>query len=119
MEGVADRKHGRGVDSTPERVLFQQLTGGREREPLQPVEEAAFMVGRRGGKSRAISVLAAYVAALYDHPALAPGERGILLIIGPDQRQSDIVFDYIVANFREQSDPAPADREQDCTHPGG
>lgn len=83
----------------PERVLFQQLTGGREREPLQPVEEAAFIVGRRGGKSRAISVLAAYVAALCDHPALASGERGIVLIIGPDQRQSDIVFDYIVANF--------------------
>ena len=36
--------------SDDERALFKQLTGGREREPGERIEEAAFVVGRRGGK---------------------------------------------------------------------
>ena len=82
-----------------ERVLFKELTG-REREPGVRVEELDAVIGRRGGKSRAISVLAAYIAGLCEHPALVPGERGILLIIAPDQKQADIVLDYVDANFR-------------------
>jgi len=54
--------------SGAERALFKQLTG-REREPGQRVEEFVGVVGRRGGKSRAISVIATYVAALSEHPA--------------------------------------------------
>ena len=82
-----------------ERVLFKQLTGGREWEPGQRVEEFVGVIGRRGGKSRAVSVLAAYIAGLCQQPALVRGERGVLLIIAPDQRQADICLDYIAANF--------------------
>jgi hypothetical protein len=83
-----------------ERALFKDLTGGREQEPSQPVEELAAIVGRRGGKSRAISVLATYIAALCEHPALVRGERGVVLIIAPDTKQAEIVLDYTEANFR-------------------
>jgi hypothetical protein len=48
--------------SDDERMLFTQLTG-REREPSQRVEEFVGVIGRRGGKSRAISVLAATLTA--------------------------------------------------------
>jgi phage terminase large subunit-like protein len=82
-----------------ERARFKQLTG-REREPGEPVEEFVGVVGRRGGKSRAISVLATYVAGLCNHPDLVAGERGVVLIIAPDQRQADVVLDYVEANFR-------------------
>ena len=82
-----------------ERKLFTQLTG-REREPLQPVEELIGVIGRRGGKSRAISVLASYIAGLCQHPALVAGERGVLLIIAPDQNQADICLNYTDAVFR-------------------
>ena len=44
-----------------ERALFTQLTG-REREPGDRVEELWAVVGRRGGKSRAMATLAAYLA---------------------------------------------------------
>ena len=37
----------------PEREIFRKLTG-REREPGQRVEELVCVVGRRGGKSRAL-----------------------------------------------------------------
>jgi hypothetical protein len=82
-----------------ERVLFKQLTQ-REHEPNQPVEEFVGVIGRRGGKSRAISVVATYIAALRQHPALAPGETGIVLIIAPDTRQATICLDYITAHFQ-------------------
>jgi hypothetical protein len=81
-----------------ERALFQQLTQ-REREPLKRVEELAAIVGRRGGKSRAISVLAAYRASLVSHPSLVPGERGVLIVCCTDQRTATVVLDYCQANF--------------------
>jgi hypothetical protein len=83
-----------------ERALFKQLTGGREHEPNHLVEEFVGVIGRRGGKSRSISVLATYIAGLCEHPALVPGERGVLLIIAPDTSQADITLDYIEANFK-------------------
>jgi hypothetical protein len=82
-----------------EREVFTKLTG-REREPSSRIEEFVGIIGRRGGKSRAISVIATYLAGLCQHPNLVPGERGVLLIIAPDQRQADIVLDYTEANFR-------------------
>ena len=46
-----------------ERETFKQLTG-RDHEPLQRVDQFAAVIGRRGGKSRAMSVLATYIAGL-------------------------------------------------------
>jgi hypothetical protein len=37
-----------------ERIIFAGLTG-REREPLEPVEEFWAVVGRRGGKTRSMA----------------------------------------------------------------
>jgi hypothetical protein len=83
-----------------ERALFQQLTG-RDHEPDRMVEEFIAVVGRRGGKTRAISAIATYIGGLCKHPALVRGERGIVLIIAPDQKQADICLDYIEANFQQ------------------
>jgi hypothetical protein len=80
-----------------ERALFAKLTG-REREPGQRVEEFVAVVGRRGGKSRAMATLACYIAGLCDHP-LVRGERGVVLCIAPDQRQAAITLDYATAAF--------------------
>jgi hypothetical protein len=83
-----------------ERLLFKRLTGGREREPLERVEEAVLVIGRRGGKSRAIAALSCYLAGLCDHrDVLAPGERAMVLCIAPDIRQAHIVLDYCAAIF--------------------
>jgi hypothetical protein len=90
-----------GEELTPyERETFKAITG-RDREPGQRVEELVAVVGRRGGKSRAISTLACYVAGLCNHGALVSGERGVLLIIAPDQTQADICLGYIVAAFEQ------------------
>ena len=74
-----------------ERKLFTRLTG-RESEPGQRIEELWAVVGRRGGKSRAMAVLASYIAGLCDHSdVLAPGERGLVLCVAPDLKQAGIV----------------------------
>ena len=82
-----------------ERAIFTTLTG-REDEPLQRIEEAAFVVGRRGGKSRSMATVASYIAGLCKHQ-LVHGERGVLLCIAPDQRQAAIVLEYVAAAFEQ------------------
>jgi hypothetical protein len=84
-----------------ERSIFAQFTG-RDREPGQRVEEAAFIIGRRGGKDRAMSVLVTYLAACCEYrDVLAPGERGLVLCLSADQRQGRITLDHIAANFEQ------------------
>jgi hypothetical protein len=71
-----------GESLTPDELtLFESLTG-RLLAPLEPVREFAGVVGRRGGKSRALGVLAAYLATCVDHRSiLAPGELGVLPVL--------------------------------------
>ena len=81
-------------------VLFAELTGGRQYTPGTRIDELVAVVGRRGGKSRAMATLAVYISALCDHDdALVPGEIGVLLSIAPDQRQAAITLDYAGAAF--------------------
>jgi hypothetical protein len=82
-----------------ERVTFTQLTG-RATEPGERVEELVAVVGRRGGKSRAMATLATYIGGLCDH-SLVRGERGVVLLIAPDQRQAAIALDYATAAFEQ------------------
>ena len=51
---------------------------------------------RRGGKSRALATLATYIAALCEHK-LSPGEKGVVLCVSPDLKQSAIVLEYCAA----------------------
>ena len=82
-----------------ERPVFTALTG-RLTEPLQRIEELCAIVGRRGGKSRAMATLAVYISALCDH-TLVQGERGVVLLIAPDQRQAAIALEYATAAFEQ------------------
>jgi hypothetical protein len=51
-----------GEALTPqERIVFRQLTQ-REHEPNERIEEFVAVVGRRGGKSRAMATQATYIA---------------------------------------------------------
>jgi hypothetical protein len=83
-----------------ERPTFTALTGGREHEPLERVEEFCAVIGRRGGKSRSMATLAAYIGGLCSHQ-LVPGETGVVLLIAPDQRQAKIALDYCTAIFEQ------------------
>ena len=86
-----------------ERETFKALTG-REREPLERVDELWAIIGRRGGKTRAIAVLGAYIAALVDFSdVLAPGERASLPIMQRVDVASWEVFSISRRHFYERS----------------
>jgi len=78
-----------------ERAVFTKLTS-RAREPGKPVHELIAVVGRRGGKSRAMAVLLCWIAGLCDHrDMLAPGETGVALCISRDQRVARAILNYV------------------------
>lgn len=82
-----------------ERQAFERLTG-RTQEPLQRAEELWGVIGRRGGKTRAASTLAVYVACLCDHSdSLAVGERGLALFLAQNQKQAGVAFNYAAGIF--------------------
>ena len=82
-----------------ERAIFTHLTG-RACEPGRRVEELWAIVGRRGGKTHAIAVLAAYIAALIDFSdVLAPGERASLPIMSASMWQAQKCYQYLDGIF--------------------
>jgi hypothetical protein len=85
-----------------ERPIFAELTGGREREPCVMAEELHCIVGRRSGKTKAVSAAAVYLAALCDHSdKLAAGERAVLPILSATTWQSSRAFNFIRGIFAE------------------
>jgi hypothetical protein len=83
-----------GEKLTPDELkLFQQFTG-RDSPPGSRVDELFCVVGRRGGKSRAIAALTVYLALLCKHARLAKGETGVALVIAPDMKQARVILDY-------------------------
>jgi hypothetical protein len=56
--------------------------------------------GRRGGKTRSVTVLAAYITACVDHrDVLAPGERGVLPILAASTVQASQAFNFVSGIF--------------------
>jgi hypothetical protein len=90
---------GEALVDDDERAIFKQFTG-RDRAPGQRVNEMAIVAGRRGGKTRALALLATYVAALCDHgDALAPGERGIVLCVAQDTSVARKIIEFCESDF--------------------
>ncbi|WP_447979027.1 hypothetical protein [Candidatus Nitrospira bockiana] len=80
----------------PELLLYRQLTG-RQHGPTSPAEEAWLVVGRRGGKSFIVALIAVYLAAFRSYEQyLQRGERGTVVVIATDRRQARIVMRYVL-----------------------
>lgn len=61
----------------------------QDRAATERVKEAYGIVGRRGGKSRIVSFAGAFIACFHDfRKYLAPGERGMVLVLARDRDQS-------------------------------
>ena len=90
--------------------MFRELTH-RDREPLQRVEEFVGVVGRRGGKSRAVSVLAAFIAGLCEHPSLVAGETGVLLVYSTGSRSRRALFSIIRGELPQFESVKSTDRK--------
>jgi hypothetical protein len=85
---------------------FTALTG-RERGPLERVEEFWCVIGRRGGKSRVSAALAIYLCACCDYRnCLSIGERGVCLVLAQNSKQAGVAgTDPPFAPSKLASDP--------------
>jgi len=81
--------------------VFTQCTG-RTLPPAGAFNEAWLIVGRRGGKSIILALIAVYLAVFKDWSGrLVPGEKGTVKIIAADRSQSRVIFRYLVAMLTE------------------
>src|SRR5713226_2023534 len=80
-----------------ERACFTTLTG-RETPPATQVEECWLVVGRRGGKSFIVALIAAFLGCFRDYrPYLGPGERGVIMLTATDRKQARVIMRYLMA----------------------
>ena len=80
-------------------TLFQHHTG-RVTAPLAAFTEAALIVGRRGGKSRVLALIAVFLAVFRDYrDRLAPGEAATVAVIAADRKQARSVMRFMLGMF--------------------
>jgi hypothetical protein len=84
------------LDET-ELALFRQCTGRSSPSALGYLE-TSLVIGRRGGKSLILALIAAYLACFYNWaPYLTGGERGVVMVIAGDRRTASVIFRFVKA----------------------
>ena len=80
--------------------LFRRSTG-RSALPETPFTEVWLVIGRRGGKSFILALIAVYLASFKDwRPHLGPGERATVMVIAADRKQARVIMRYPARLFR-------------------
>jgi hypothetical protein len=75
--------------------LFQRLTGRTAPAPLGYLV-VALVIGRRGGKSLFLALVAAFLATFYDWtPFLNDSEKGTVVIVASDKKQGRAIFRFL------------------------
>ncbi|MGE3241368.1 MAG: hypothetical protein AB7G28_07895 [Pirellulales bacterium] len=89
--------YGLPITSARSRKLVRECTGRDPRKlPKKGFQTAIFLCGRRGGKSQASAIIAAYEATLTDaHKRLTPGSVGTVGIVTPSLRQGGTIREYL------------------------
>lgn len=77
-----------------EAAIFRERTG-RTTPPTEQFAEAALIVGRRGGKSRVLAMIAVFLAAFRDYDEhLAPGEVATIGVLAANRSQARSIFRF-------------------------
>jgi hypothetical protein len=81
--------------SEAELAIFRKFTGRTAPDPSGYLE-ATLVVGRRGGKSLILALIAAFLAAFHDwSPYLTGGERGTIMVVSADRKSARSIFRYL------------------------
>ena len=85
----------------PDDLEIYRARTGRTAWPAAAFAEAAVIVGRRGGKSRILALIAVYLAAFRDYaPYLAPGEVATIGVLAVDKGQARAIFRFVIGLLR-------------------
>ncbi len=91
-----------GLPMRKEHKQIFEFCTHRSKVPKKAYEEAWLIVGRRGGKSRVLALVAVYLAIFRDwRPYLSPGERAMVIVVARDRKQARVIFRYIEAFLKE------------------
>jgi hypothetical protein len=81
--------------SDDELAIFRKHTG-RTTPAAEGYLSTTLVIGRRGGKSVAMALIAAYLAAFFDwRPFLTLGESGTIIIVAADKKQAAVTLGYL------------------------
>jgi hypothetical protein len=81
----------------PDDLDIYRAHTGRTAWPTAPFREAAVIVGRRGGKSRTLALIAVYLACFRDYgPHLAAGEVATIGVLAVDKGQARAIFRFVL-----------------------
>ena len=113
LGGVEDVSAGAVCRASRSRTTSRSIARrtGRTAWPAAPFTEAAVIVGRRGGKSRILALIAVYLAAFRDYaPYLAPGEVATIGVLAVDKGQARAIFRFVHWAIEGGADAGAADR---------
>jgi hypothetical protein len=86
------------IPMSPEQLALYQRVSGRKEPPTDIAKEVWLVIGRRGGKSRVLALIAVWLACFHDYrDYLAPGERGTVQVIASDRKQARTILRYVKA----------------------
>lgn len=89
-----------GLDLTEDEDAIWQEVTGRAEQATAAHDELWLVVGRRGGKSHAAALVAAYEAAFKDYSdRLSPGEVATVMLIAGDRQQARTLLRYVRGLF--------------------
>ncbi|WP_352653719.1 terminase family protein [Mesorhizobium sp. M0317] len=85
-----------GLPMEEEQAALYRHHTGRTALPTAASSEAWLVVGRRGGKSFVMALVAVYLACFRQyHQYLQPGERATILVIAADRKQARTIMRYV------------------------
>ncbi len=81
--------------------LVKHHTGRSDLPNAGGFSEACIVCGRRGGKSRILSLIGLFLAVFVDHSdRLAPGEKAVVAVIAADRRQARNILAFTLGLLR-------------------
>lgn len=84
-----------GIKLNGAELPFWQECTQRQTAPTARAREAWLVVGRRGGKSFVLALIAVFLACFVKWDfKLAPGEVATIMVIAADRRQAKVIFGY-------------------------
>jgi hypothetical protein len=84
-----------GLELSADELALYRACTGRTVPPGAPVAYLWLVIGRRGGKSFAMALIAVFLAVFRDwRKYLSPGERAIVLLVAADREQAKILHRY-------------------------
>jgi hypothetical protein len=87
-----------GLPLAPHQLALYRECTGRSEPPTAPATEGWLICGRRAGKSFMLAICAVYLSAFHQYRQyLAPGERGVVLVVASDRKQARVIFRYVKA----------------------